>query len=205
MLRSPASVDREKRSKDNRMVQKVWGRALENMSLPAEKLGRMKELLVERWESMQDAHDISVATGATKNSQLKGAIDRVNADWDADLRKAVDSDEYAKIRTMVDAVTYFSTVETVYAAEFAFHGAPLAPSQVWPFATALYEIYDSKANPQAARMRIEAIDAATGLSALDRQALVRVTPILTSAQIEFLKVKLRTNTMRASQAAIKGR
>jgi hypothetical protein len=175
-------------------IERIYGDALSTLNLPQPQLEKVKYLFVERLEAAADAQTVVTADHTSSVRSLIQTREITEAKIDAELRATVDETFYNKIKHFLEAQVELSTIEVIYQPAFAQAGAPLSPIQKVALADVLHEIYNPGRNPDYKKMRDRAIDPITGLSVLDRTALVQVTGVLSRPQKKIFANQLAEKT-----------
>jgi hypothetical protein len=176
------------------MVQKAWGTGLEVLNLPPEQIHKVKELLVERQESMADAFELSLSNGSNAEERAK-AIDAAKQQVDAELHALLGPNDFSKVQTMITEQDDYVTISTSIGSDMAFAEVALSAPQTNSLADLLHKFYTSRQLDQSeVNKRVTNVDPATGLSATDQSALEEASDFLSDAQLKVLGHDLAIST-----------
>lgn len=189
-------------------VEQAYGPVLPAFLLPAEAENKLKDLLVERAMSQNDAHDLAVEQHTDTSGDYNKIDYRVLSDVDAQIEHLVGPIIMPKIRTMIECYSELSGINKSFkSAEMGKYGASLlSPQQKLDLAQAYHEVFaknsvalaqsDAKNHPPANDVERFSVtpDPVTGLTPLDQQVIDRLAQSLSLTQIAVVKDHLKVRT-----------
>lgn len=169
--------------------------------LSPEKEQKLRDLLYERAEAVNDAEEIAEAAHDNPDV-VRSAMIQASAELNAKIESTFGADVLAQIMKLQDIIPEMGLVSATYQPAMAFSGQPLSTIQSIALAAIMRTVYDkpeSAATMNLATSRAygtQDIDSATGLSAPDRNALQRAANLLSAAQLQILQDNLAAATSR---------
>ena len=182
-----------------RNILRQYGDALAALNLPPEQLAKMRDLLVERELSTNDAQQAAEAAGLQRGTAAwRDAMQQATDSVEQEMTAVLGTDSHPVFQKLQNESGYLSQVQYTYAPDFADAGAPLNADQ----SRALAEVMATARNPGGAvpaQMRgFNQADPDTGLSPYDNQLLAAAAQILSPAQLQVLKTEQIQNNHQQS-------
>jgi len=160
------------------------------LALPADRLLRLQQLIVEREASAWDAKELS------KDYRLgpeNASIARAEAEaaFDQEITAVIGYPNDQKVWQMLSLSPQLADIQQTVGRDLGRIGAPLTADQTLQLAQVYKDVYAPPPVPSGASFdRTAGFDSAAGLSAADRQALARASALLTPEQLPVLQEHL---------------
>jgi len=186
------------RQKDTlRNVVRQYGDAIATLNLPADKAAQLKNLLVERQLSQQDAREAAEAAGLKPGSpEFAQATAQAYQEVQQQITDLVGKDGMAALQ-QASMISGMKTMVTyTYAPDFADAGIPLTSEQETSLAVALNPANAMRNNPNARDPSYRQPDPDTWLSPADQQTIAKAAQTLSPAQLEIFKTDLAEQNHR---------
>jgi hypothetical protein len=182
-----------------RNILREYGDALADLNLPPEQVAKMKDLLVERELSINDAQQAAEAAGLQRGTAAwRAAMQQVTDSVAQEMTAVLGTDSRPIVDKLQNESGNLSQIQYTYAPDFADAGLPLNPDQ----SRALAEAMAAARNPGGAtpaQMRsFNQADPDTGLSPYDNQLLSAAAQILSPAQLQVLKTEQLQNNQQSA-------
>lgn len=178
-------------------IEAIFGDVLEILHLQPPQLATVKHLLLERWEVGIDVQEIVSATPNTSVRDRLALGDAARAKIDEELEAAVGESAFLQIKRMVADTTQLNTIRIRLDPRFAEAGVPLTPEQKFILAEVWREVYEpGDKTRDALKLRTQDIDPATGLAALDRIVIEKMSGVFSPTQLAVLSAQHAENTAR---------
>jgi hypothetical protein len=202
LAKSRYTIDR-RRADETKIVDQTFGPILAGLGLSPEELAKVKALLVERYLSAYEAHELAVASGG-RGEDFMAAVRNARQQVDEELKATLDKASFSVVEQMLqieDTSSRITSVQRGMAPAFSTAGAPLTPSQTLGLAAVLEQVYEHNTTDNSSffAIRLKGFDPGTGLSDLDRQALDSVSTLLSPAQLAILRAQLASDTQNEAK------
>jgi hypothetical protein len=174
-----------------RRVLAQFGILLTALKVPADKIGPLEDLLVDRAMATRIlVHKLREQGRDFKSAEVTTAVGGATDEIDGRIEKLVGSDNARKLREWNSAVYYYGNVPNGRVAQDAVTlreaGFEVDADQMVRLALIRYEVY--ALNPEAASgSRRDPVDPGTGLTTLESQLFARQAEVLTPAEIAVLR------------------
>jgi hypothetical protein len=182
-----------------RNMLRQYGGALDSLNLRPDQLAKLKDLLVERSLSSQDAFQAAKAAGLEQGSPawsdaMKAATEPVEKEMSA----VVGTDSGQFMRKLQTEAGISSQIRYNYTPDFQEAGVALTANQTNSLRQALAGAYNNNGIPASDRATYRKVDPATGLSPADSRMLEAAAQTLTPAQLQVLQAgQIRQNQQSA--------
>ena len=161
---------------------------LQQLHLPPMVESKLKELLVERSESRQDAYDIGTTAGAKPDSP---EVTKAANDAAAPLNKAIKAligwAAMDKLETLSGTSGYSRGQNWIAEISLIDAQQPLTPEQSAQLQEVYYQVNSPQQNPEAKDSAFQKADAATWLTKADTDYLTKAAAFLHPDQIETIR------------------
>jgi cell division septum initiation protein DivIVA len=173
-----------------RNILRQYGDALAALNLPPDQLSKMKDLLVERELSTNDAQQAAEAAGLQRGTQpWRDAMQQATDSVDQEMTAVLGTDSHPVFQKLQNESNYLNQIQYNYAPDFSEAGAPLNADQT----RALADAMAAARNPGAttpAQMRADYVaDPDTQLTPYDNRLLTAAAQVLSPAQLQVLKTE----------------
>jgi hypothetical protein len=191
LAQSPATT---RAVKIQAMINLEVGGFLDAEGLSSATSAQIKDFLAQRATASADAVDQALQAGLAKDKS-SALVAKARASSDDGIDSAFDPAVAPLVKEIVRNYVAYSEIAKVYVPHMVSAGVPLTGDQMRQLANTLYNCRSALVNSSAPAMRTS-IDAATGLSDLDKLILVQVPTYLSPSQVAVLRADL----LKASKA-----
>lgn len=182
-----------------RNMLRQYGVALEGLNLPPAQLAKLKDLLVERNLSSQDASEAARAAGLEQGSpDWLAAMRAATEPIEKEMGAVVGMDGSQFIRKLQAEAGVNSQIRYNFSPDFEEAGVALTADQTSGLRQALAGTWSTDGIPASDRAALRKVDPATGLSPADNRMLDAAAQTLTPAQLQVLRAaQIRQNQQNA--------
>jgi len=167
------------------------GPGLAKLNLPPEQLAKLKDLLVERQASANDAQQAAVAAGMPPGSPgWQDAVKQAQAGVDQEITSVVGTDGSKFVNQLQLQANFTNTVQNSFAPDFEDAGVALSPDQTSALARAMADANYSGKDISLRPPNYNNVDPETQLSPHDDRILAAAAQSLTPAQVDILKADM---------------
>jgi hypothetical protein len=193
-----------------------YGKVLNSLGLPADKLAKVKELLTDRAASIQVAEQAAIRLGFAEGSlRYREIVSQAAATPESEMRTVLGQEDYDRFGNAARADMAKQLIIRNEGGDMQDAGVPLTSEQTLALAKieADYQmLYDESPGDSRIRaMLAESPDPQTGLGPADKALIDRASQILSPEQLQILRqsrldhaklASLRSSAMERAQAAI---
>jgi hypothetical protein len=174
---------------------------LASLDLPADRLRRLKELMVAREESAGDAEALSKENRLDpENAAIAQA--KAEAAFDQEITDAVGPPNDRKVLEMLSLAPQLADINQTVGSDLAAMDDPLTAEQLLQLAHAYQDAFASlPIVAPSSSDRTSGFDPPTGLAAADQRILARESALLTPPQLEILQLELAKTTTVYAKAS----
>ena len=182
-----------------RNMLRQYGPALDALNLPPDQLAKLKDLLVERTLSSQDANQAARAAGLEPGSQAwSAAMKAATEPVEKEIGAVLGTDSGPFMRKLQTEAGITSQMRYTYVPDFEAAGMALTPEQTNGLQQALASSRNYDSVPPSERAAYNQVDPATGLSPADTRMLEAAAQSLSPAQLRILRTdQIRDNQQNA--------
>jgi len=177
-----------------------YGVGLAGLNLPPDQLAKLKDLLVERTASANDAQQAAEAAGLERGSPAwREALKQASDAMDQEITTALGTDSGPVLQKLQQSSSAHSQIQYNYAPDFVDGNVPLSAEQSQGFEQVVAGYYAGQPNVPAARQAdYYQADPTTGLSPNDNRLLEAAAQVLSPEQLQILKAdQIRQNQQSA--------
>lgn len=162
--------------------------------VPAEKIARLKDLMVAREMAWADARALAAKEGLSITTEgYRKIIETVSGQFDRDFEGLL-GEQYSDFAALEKNRGAYAIVGLTVSPDMAYAGVPLTNDQENALAALMTQLHYSMEDPQYSGLVAQPIDANTGLSPLNQQLVEQAANLLSPAQIEVLKERQKELT-----------
>jgi len=176
----------------------AYGRAIAALSLAPNQATQLKELLIDRDMTSNDAHEAAVQAGFKWDSKdANKAVSEATKDLDQAITSLIGADGIEKLEAL-KGTNFMGSMNPVdeYALDMEDAGVSLSPEQSQTLSQYLHQVANPDKNPDAGTPGYNDVDHSTWQSPLDQQFYARAATILTPTQLQVLKTSRSEDNQR---------
>lgn len=167
-------------------VLNTFGKAIAGLKLTPEDERKLVDLLVERGGVVNVVRGVLDELGLGITGYMGKLVANARADIEGEMADYFGPERFAKIQAMLAVDPYLRQIGQNYDPILTEAGVPITPEQIVPLAEILFKTYGSRNNP-VSQPTPATIDAATGLTQFDREAINKAGAILSDRQVTALR------------------
>jgi RNA polymerase sigma factor (sigma-70 family) len=186
------------RKENRREVIREYSRAIAALNLSPGKADQLKELLIERDMSKNDAEMALADAGLLSGTEEAGkAVSAATKDSDQAIVSLIGNESNERLEALKGTSNYGSQTDIDdIALDMVDAGQALSADQSLALAQFQHDAGNSARNPDAASPGYREVDPTTWQSPLDQQFFANAATILTPAQLQILKASRSENNQR---------
>jgi hypothetical protein len=181
-----AAINRRERLRE---ISRQYGEAFAKMNLPADRLAKLKELLLARDDSASDAWAVAKKSGlALPEAEVAGT--QAASEVEDEIKGLFGMDAYNQLEEARAANGTKLSILLGVGQDMSGAGVPLSTDQVGALTQIYREVQNPEKNPTASALLESPADAQTGLTPLNQAIVDRASQVLSPAQFTVLQQSL---------------